>query len=324
MKAAVTLATTALAAATLPSSVLSFSLSPKSWTASSIPTSRSSSRRRNVALSMALDPVTYLRTEWVSAALCTNQTPRAADVCLQLGSEDGRVVNFVPRTIREIITSSAEGKGEGLTVSCERSLKQMAERRNSAKVTISNQPADDLTDTPSATVDVVISLQAAERMHENGLDWKRSIREAGRVLKPGGRLLFVESTEIAGESFLEYVMSLSGVAGMGEELEPSGDDPENPDEKDMYDVDGSASEKQPPIFEEVGFDDVDMVLQPHVAGVAIKALDADLTIEQRARKKSQEEEDRLAEIAMTAFERGNKSRRKRKKKKASAGDPEGQ
>ena len=47
-----------------------------------------------------LDPVTYLRTEWVSAALCTNQTPKEADRVLQLGIEDGRIVNFVPRTVR--------------------------------------------------------------------------------------------------------------------------------------------------------------------------------------------------------------------------------
>ena len=47
-----------------------------------------------------LDPVTYLRTEWVSAALCTNQTPKEADKVLQLGIEDGRIVNFVPRTVR--------------------------------------------------------------------------------------------------------------------------------------------------------------------------------------------------------------------------------
>ena len=47
-----------------------------------------------------LDPVTYLRTEWVSASLCTNQTPASADKVLQLGIEDGRIVNFVPRTVR--------------------------------------------------------------------------------------------------------------------------------------------------------------------------------------------------------------------------------
>jgi hypothetical protein len=47
-----------------------------------------------------LDPVTYLRTEWVSAALVANQTPRNADAVLCLGVGDGRIVNFVPRTVR--------------------------------------------------------------------------------------------------------------------------------------------------------------------------------------------------------------------------------
>ncbi len=98
--------------------------------------SSSFSLRRALTLKMmatnkssSLDPVTYLRTEWVSAALVANQTPRVADRVLQLGVSDGRIVNFVPRTVREIITSSAERKdgpeAGGLTISAERQLKQM-------------------------------------------------------------------------------------------------------------------------------------------------------------------------------------------------------
>jgi hypothetical protein len=71
------------------------------------------------SLKMGLDLVTYIRTEWISAALCTNQTPRSADVCLQLGVEDGRAITFIPRTIRELITSSAEPDGK-LTISARR------------------------------------------------------------------------------------------------------------------------------------------------------------------------------------------------------------
>jgi len=279
-----------------------------------VPTRRSAEACSKTALG-AIDPVTYLRTEWVSAALCTNQTPRSADRVLQLGSEDGRVVNFVPRTVREIVTSSAEKKdspeGGGLTVSCRRQLKQMAERRQSAFVTYSDQPADSLFETPSSSIDVVISLQCAQRMAENGLDWKKSIAEAGRVLKPGGRFLFVESADVGGESYLEEVMrwSTEGVGGRFEEEEGEDspmDDEEGPDESD--------APLQNVIFSEVGFDNVDMVLQPHIAGVAIKALDADLTSQQRAEKKSQEEEERLAELSLNAFERGRKKRRKKKSK----------
>lgn len=247
---------------------------------------------------------------------------------------------------REIVTSSAERKdspeGGGLTVSCRRQLKQMvshvlilrsthfvrtadgnlarprhsrpqAERRQSAFVTYSDQPADSLFETPSSSIDVVISLQCAQRMAENGLDWKKSIAEAGRVLKPGGRFLFVESAEVGGESYLEEVMrwSTEGVDGMFEEEEEERDD-------SPVDSEAAPNEADAPmqniIFSEVGFDNVDMVLQPHIAGVAIKALDADLTSQQRAEKKSQEEEERLAELSLNAFERGRKKRRKKKSK----------
>lgn len=243
-------------------------------------------------LKMGLDPVTYLRTEWVSAALCTNQTPRAADVCLQLGTEDGRAVTFIPRTIRELITSSAEANGE-LTLSARRALKQQQERRGAATVTYVDQPADDLRETADESVDVVISLQAAARMLENGLDWRKSIREAARVLKPGGRFLFVEQTELAGESYLEYVKSLMTLDGSV---------PED-------------SAKRFPVFEEVGFDDVDLVIQPHIAGVAIKSPEAGMTPEERARKAAIEEQERLAALSIEAYERGIKKRKRKKKVK---------
>lgn len=272
----------------------------------------------STSLGMAgLDPVTFLRTEWVSAALCTNQTPRSADKVVQLGCEDGRIVNFVPRTVREIITSSAEPNGEGLTVSCERQLKQMAERRKSAAVTYSNQLADNLVDIPSASVDVVVSFQAAQRMQENGLDWKRSIREAGRVLKPGGRFLFVESDMIGGdggESYLEEVLGLSDFSIQTNDKEDKGIDEQSSD-ADTEEEDGEEGDSEKsPLFEEVGYDQVDMVLVPHFAGVAIKAMDADMTPEEKAQIRSQEESDQMAEMSLNAFERGNKKRRRKKKK----------
>jgi SAM-dependent methyltransferase len=241
------------------------------------------------SLKMGLDLVTYLRTEWISAALCTNQTPRSADICLQLGVEDGRAVTFIPRTIRELITSSAEPDGK-LTISARRQLKQQQERRKAATVTYVDQRCDDLHETQDESVDVVISLQAAARMLENGLDWKKSIKEAARVLKPGGRLLFVEQTELAGESYLDYVENLSEF-----------DDNTQTDESD----------ERAPIFE-VGFDEVDLVLVPHIAGVAIKSADAGLTSEELLKREEEEKKDRLAELSIAAYERGIKKRRKKK------------
>jgi len=278
-------------------------------------------RSPSLPLFMALDPVTYLRTEWVAAALCTNQTPRSADVVLQLGCEDGRVINFVPRTVREIITSSAEKEG-GLTVSCERQLKQMVERRGSgASVTYSNQASDDLVDTPSSSVDIVISMLTAQRMRDNGQNWKRGIDEAARVLKPGGRFLFVEGTTIEGsgsdgdESYLDYLIGLSTDGDEnegGEEEEGQEDDGDNNSA-------GEVDEDSSSVFAEVGYDQVDLVLQPHIAGVAIKAMDADLTQAEKEQMTAEEENDRMAELSLNAFERGIKRRKRKKKKTKGAG-----
>lgn len=256
--------------------------------------------RQNTELAMGLDMITYMRTEWISAALCTNQTPRDADVCLQLGCEDGRAVTFIPRTIDQFITSTVEPDGV-LPVGIERQLRQQEKIRNAAVVTFRDQRADDLKETLDESVDIVISLQAAARMIETGLDWKKSVQEAARVLKPGGRLLFVEQTSLNGESYLDYVDNL-GLEAEGSEDGEEADDDEQ-------------AEERFPIFEEVGYDDVDLVLVPHVAGVAVKAMDAGLTAAERDAKLAKEEQERQAEISLAAFERGIKKRKKKKKAK---------
>lgn len=254
--------------------------------------------RKNVAtkLQMGLDLVTYLRTEFISAALCTNQTPRSADVCLQLGTDDGRAITFVPRTIRQFITSTFKSKSSvdsGLGVATRRQINQQKQRRGTdVEIIYSDQLADDLVDTDNESVDVVISLQAAAKMVENDMDWKKSVQEASRVLKPGGRFLFCEQTELNGVKYLDYVTNLGTLVKGGEE-----------------------DEEIVTVFSEVGTDDVDLVLVPHVAGVAIKSEDAGLSKQERAEKLKKEEEERYAELSLSAFERGAKKRRKKKKKK---------
>jgi SAM-dependent methyltransferase len=254
------------------------------------------------SLRMAMDPVTYLRTEFIAASLCSNQTPRAADVCLQLGTQDGRVVSFIPRTVRELITSSAEADGK-LSARVRRQLKQSEDRRGAAKVTYVDQPADDLRETKDESVDVVISMLAVEVMMENKLDWKKSVREAARVLKPGGRLLWVEPAEIDGEFYVDYIQNLVAITVQ------EGDVVEDGDEVERF-----------PLFDDVGFDEVDLVLQPHVAGVAVKSMDAGMTPDERAQKTKLEEEEKLAEITIQAYERGIKKKRKKKKKVKTGAD----
>mmetsp|Transcript_118932 Transcript_118932/g.177757 ORF Transcript_118932/g.177757 Transcript_118932/m.177757 type:complete len:298 (+) Transcript_118932:86-979(+) len=264
-----------------------------------LPTARRTfeERVKSTALQMGLDMVTYLRVEWISAALCTNQTPRSADVCLQLGCEDGRAVTWIPRTIDRLITSTVEADGL-LPVAVQRQLRQQEKTRNAVRVEMVDQRADDLKKVADESVDIVLSLQAVTRMGENGLDWKKCVQESARVLKPGGRLLFVEPPEVNGESYLDYLANLQ-----------------------VATTDDEGNEEMNAVFEPLGYDDVDLVLVPHVAGVVLKSEDAFLTEKERAAREKNEENDRIAEISITAFERGIK-KRKRKKKGGSSEEAE--
>merc|ERR1711862_511820 len=141
-----------------------------------------------------------------------------------------------------------------------------------------NQRADDLNCVDDESVDVVLSLRSAETMEKNGLDWKKSIQEATRVLKPSGRLIFVEKTDM---KYLDYLLEQEGI-----------------------------------IWDSVGYDDIDLVLSPHIAGVAIKSVDAGLTEEERLMKAKQKEMDAQADLAINVFEGyGRRGKKKKKKKK---------
>mmetsp|Transcript_26160 Transcript_26160/g.39595 ORF Transcript_26160/g.39595 Transcript_26160/m.39595 type:complete len:308 (+) Transcript_26160:196-1119(+) len=295
--------------------ILLFSLASSSFAFSTsskpVPFSRitQDGKKSRLVLKMGMDMVTYLRTEWIAAALCTNQTPREAEVCLQLGTEDGRAVTFIPRTVKTLLTSSADEDGK-ISVSARRQLKQNEENRKAAQVKVIDQYADDLAEVDDETVDVVISLQCAQRLIDNGRNWKRSVQEAARVLKPGGRFLWVEQTELNGESYLSYIENLCVRRMPSDDVtetsatDASNDEDEGKDNDDTY-----------PIFQDIGWDDVNLVLVPHIAGLAVKATDPT----QLANMAAREEQDRYAELSMAAFERGLKKRKKRRKKKKAEG-----
>mmetsp|Transcript_2216 Transcript_2216/g.3257 ORF Transcript_2216/g.3257 Transcript_2216/m.3257 type:complete len:217 (-) Transcript_2216:37-687(-) len=210
------------------------------------------------------------------------------------------MVNFLPRTMRKLITSSAAADGT-IPVSARRQLEQQNIRRGAGlKLEILDQRSDDLSGIEDESVDCVVSLLAAQQMVDNGLDWQQSLIEATRVLKPGGRLLFVEQTTVEGFNYLDVVKGLTYVR--------KGEDDES-------------EEVREPVFEEVGSDPCDLTLVPHIAGVAIKAEDAGLSKEEKDAMEKKKESDVAAERAFMAFERG---RKKKKVKKASAGEGEGE
>lgn len=171
-------------------------------------------------------------------------------------------------------------------------MKQQRERRGSgAIIRYLDQPCDDLKETKDNSVDCVISLQAAQRMADNGQDWKKSISEAARVLKPEGFFIFVEQTEIGGQKFIDAISEIA-----------------------EGDADEEGNLKAWPLWELVGYDDVDLVIVPHIAGVVKKPEFAGLSQTEIENKSSVDEKERMADLSFSVFERGLKKRRKKKKK----------
>jgi len=87
-------------------------------------------------------------------------------------------------------------------------------------------------------------------------------------------------------------------------VKPETDEADEKEEEELY-----------PTFELVGYDDVDLVIVPHVAGVVVKAENAGLSEAEIEAKKAEEEKARISDLSISAFERGLKKRRKKKKKK---------
>merc|ERR1712161_2746 len=141
---------------------------------------------------------------------------------------------------------------------------------------------------------------------EKGLDWKKSVQEAARVLKSGGRFLFVEQTTIDGQSYLDYVGNLGTQI-----VEKREEDDNSTNEAEVY-----------PTFKCMGYDDVDLVLVPHIASVFVKSEDAGMTSKEKELKEKNKEknaeQDRMAELSLSAFERGIKKRKRKKKKKTAS------
>ena len=88
-----------------------------------------------------------------------------------------------------------------------------------------------------------MSRSSNSNSHGDPDDWIVSLREPARVLRNGGRFVFVEPTKIDGTT--SFVSALEEMVDIGE--------------------DGVSK----PVFE-VAYDDVDNVFQPHVAGVATR------------------------------------------------------
>ena len=123
----------------------------------------------------------------------------------------------------------------------------------------------------SESVDCILMLQISEDAAKSSLSssWLVSLlEESGRVLRPGGRILFVEKKKVKCDREVDFVAAMQGLRmdssyklfAAGEE---EGD--EDDDQKSMDEVDLSKYS----LFD-VAYDAIDLCPAPHYAGVAIK------------------------------------------------------
>mmetsp|Transcript_25713 Transcript_25713/g.57660 ORF Transcript_25713/g.57660 Transcript_25713/m.57660 type:complete len:282 (+) Transcript_25713:129-974(+) len=119
----------------------------------------------------------YWKREYITAAMLSRQIPSSAQTVLELFSEDGKRFYYYPKTVSQVIVVPGAG---GLDDKTRREMDEMA-----AKAFKALRVAD-LSSLPSGAVDVVVSV------NKLGGSPASTARDLFRVLRPGGRLVFVE------------------------------------------------------------------------------------------------------------------------------------
>ena len=304
------------------------------------------------ALQASTDPVSYWRVEYVSSAMLSNQIPRSASTVLQLGTVDPKAVYYLNKDVNKLLChpsySAVQG---GVSPRANRQLTQAKERRGGMDklelVCLRTERLDGratkqggfLYGVDDNSVDAVVFCEVLEEIIEfyakpkasasilGSDEWFRNLlEELNRVLKVGGRLVFVEKRDIAGllpgPSAVPLVGAIEGMRMDGSfKLFADGETEgmEGDDEREMDEVDlGTYS-----LFD-VAYDQIDFCPTPHVAGVAIKR-----SIEEPFEEEEESEPERVlniqerieyekrvqgAELAIAAFEKGRKKRKKLKPK----------
>lgn len=70
----------------------------------------------------------------------------------------------------------------------------------------------------------------------------------------------------------------------------------------------------------MGYDDVDLVIVPHVAGVVFKSENGGLTMAQIKKRSKNNKKEKRSEVSISVLERGVRRRRKKKKSKKDTDD----
>ena len=133
----------------------------------------------------------YWKREYLVGAVLGSQVPPAAAVVLELYAEDAKRFFYYQSSVVQVVVApplseqlAAKGLGRA---EVEKAEKEMTEAAGRAKKSVLMKPLDG---TPSNSVDAVVCVQAARRVAEAG-----RLSDLARVLKPGGRVVFLEEPE---------------------------------------------------------------------------------------------------------------------------------
>lgn len=237
---------------------------------------------------------------------------------------DPRAAYYVPKSLKKLI---CHGTFIPVEFRAKRQVEQATERRGQMDLEVdfvNKQEGKRLFEgVGDESVDVVMMLQISEDAAKSDLasSWLVALlSETGRVLRPGGRILFVEKKDVKVDREIDFVSAMQGLRMDGSyKLFAAGEEEgdENDSEKSMEEVD-----LQKYSLFDVAYDSIDLCPSPHYAGVAIKrSAKEEEEVEEVREKREMTMGERMkyekrvkgAELAIEAFERGRKKKKRGKK-----------
>lgn len=155
---------------------------------------RGISTTRSSSLTMGLfdymNPL-YWKQEYVVAATLANQIPASAAIVMEMYAADGKRFFYYPDSVVQVVVSPPLSERIGGSTDSEKQKKEEKALLDAGARARKSVIQKRLAETPSNTIDAVVMVAGAvQRVAKEG-----KLSDVSRVLKPGGRLVFVEKNE---------------------------------------------------------------------------------------------------------------------------------